>query len=89
MVGNTPKIEVSADPNAVTNGAAFPRAVQAASTNGANLASPGAASPTALTTMPKAVPKASMIVPAALPITCTTVLKAEPRAFKICETPWD
>ena len=71
------------------NGAAFPRAVPIASTNGESLASPGAASPTAFTTIPKAVPNASMIVPAALPIPWTTVLNAEPKAFNICETPWD
>ena len=89
MLGNTPRMDVSAAPNAVTNGAALPRAVPAASTNGANLASPGAASPTALTTMPKAVPKASMIVPTAFPIPWKAVLKAEPTAFRIWETPWD
>ena len=36
MAGNAPKIDVRALPNAVTNGAAFPRAVPAASTSGAN-----------------------------------------------------
>ena len=87
ILGNTPRIDVNAAPNAVTNGAALPRAVPAASTSGANCASPGAASPTALMTIPKAVPNASTIVPAALPIDSTTVPNADPIAFRICETP--
>ena len=76
--GNVPRMDVQALPKAVMNGAAFPRAVPIDSTNGESLASPGAASPTALTTVAKAVPNASTIVPAALPIDSTTVPNAEP-----------
>ena len=89
IAGNVPKTDVQALPNAVMAGAALPIAVPIASTNGESLASPGAASPTALTTMPNAVPNASITVPAAFPMPCTTVLNADPRAFKICETPLD
>ena len=89
IAGNVPRIDVQALPNAVMAGAALPRAVPIASTSGESLASPGAASPTALMTIPNAVPKASTIDPAALPMDSTTVPNAEPMAFRICETPWD
>ena len=87
IAGNVPKIDVQAFPNAVIAGAALPRAVPIASTNGESLASPGAASPTALMTIPNAVPNASTIDPAALPIDSTTVPNAEPIEPIICETP--
>ena len=87
IAGNVPKIEVKALPNAVMAGAALPIAVPTASTSGESLASPGAASPTALMTVANAVPNASTIVPAALPIDSTTVPNAEPIEPMICETP--
>ena len=51
IAGSVPKIDVQAFPNAVMNGAALPRAVPTASTNGDNCASPGAACPTAVITV--------------------------------------
>ena len=60
IAGNVPRTEVQALPNAVMAGAALPIAVPIASTSGESLASPGAASPTALITIPNAVPNASI-----------------------------
>ena len=87
IAGNVPRMDVQALPNAVIAGAALPIAVPIASTNGESLANPGAACPTAVTTVAKAVPNASTIVPAALPMDSTTVPNAEPIEPMICETP--